>query len=53
MENPTWVGCSRCDFCILEALLCDHTAPLVRQILTGTVALRRGDVSSEDVAEQS
>lgn len=53
MENPRWVACSRCDFCISEALLCDQTAPSVHQILADILALTRGDVSSEDVAEQS
>lgn len=52
MENLSWVGCS-CDFWLSEVLLSDHTAPSVPPILADTLGLARGDVSSEDVAEQS
>lgn len=52
MENPGWVGCS-CDFCLSEVLLSDHTAPSVYPILADALGLARGDVSSEDVVEQS
>lgn len=52
MENPSWVGCS-CDFWLWEILLSDHTAPSLHPIVAGTLGAARGDVSSDDVAEQS
>lgn len=53
MDNPSWIGCSGHGFCISEALLCDQTAPSVQQIHTDILILTRGDVSSEDLADQS
>jgi len=53
MDNPSWIACSRCNFCISEALFCDHASPSVQQILIDILVLTRGDVPSEGVAEQS